>query len=449
MKIDLPTDVVYIIETLQRHGHEAYAVGGCIRDTILGIEPQDWDICTSAQPMASAQIFANHTIIYTGARHGTLGIVIRRKRYDITTFRIDGTYSDHRSPDGVSFTHDLHEDLRRRDFTINAMAYNEQAGLIDRHGGMADLADKQIRCIGVAQERLTEDALRIMRALRFATTLGFEIECQTALAMIENKLLLQKISIERIAMELKKLIMGDDVSSIVLRFFDVFAIFIPELIAIKDIKFISHRHRYDILTYTLKSIDIAKKDLIVRLSLLFHDIAIPECTTGEDGSVQYRGHETRSAEISATVLKRLKFDTKTTLAVSEMVKLHNIGINTSPAFLSNFLKKFGVDKASRIMELKQADLMTHPQPRIDKILPTHQKIFAFLDEARKTDKCVSIKDLRVNGNCLIKLGYPRGKEIGKILNYLHKQVMRGKVKNDRDELLEHISKRPRIYSSGT
>jgi len=277
--IQLPGEVKYLIETLETSGHDAYAVGGCVRDSLLGKEPEDWDICTSATPGESLKLFERHPVIETGLKHGTITLMLNHKPFEITTYRVDGAYSDHRRPEQVTFVGSLREDLSRRDFTINAMAYHPQRGIVDYYDGMGDLKAGIVRCVGDAGIRFQEDALRMMRALRFASVLGFVIDPATAAAMHGTKDLLTNISAERIAGELNRFIVGDGAGGLLLQHIAVIAVILPELIPAIEFERHNPHHGYDVLTHIIRSVDSASKDVSVRLAMLFHDIAKPACYT--------------------------------------------------------------------------------------------------------------------------------------------------------------------------
>jgi len=319
MIVELPKEVKKIIKSLEDSAYEAYIVGGSLRDILMGKAPHDWDIATSAIPEQVMACFPTQRIITTGLKHGTVTIMQGGIGYEVTTFRIDSDYSDNRHPDEVSFTPSLKEDLSRRDFTINAMAYNPASGLIDLFNGLADLANRQINCVGVPERRFQEDSLRMMRALRFAAVLDFQIGESTAFAIHQHKSLLQNISAERINFELCGLLCGKNVENILRQYADVIAVFIPEIKIMWNFAQNNRYHYLDVWEHTIKAVAVVNADLILRLVMLFHDIAKPECyTEDEAGNGHFYGHPKVSSNMAKTIMKRLKFDNKTSKTVSDL-----------------------------------------------------------------------------------------------------------------------------------
>ena len=308
MKIELPQKVTMIIQNLQLHGYEAYAVGGCVRDSILARRPEDWDITTSARPDEIKKLF-NRTVD-TGIEHGTVTVLIGKDGYEVTTYRIDGAYEDSRHPKEVRFTRSLKEDLRRRDFTINAMAYNDEVRLVDIFGGMQDLNHHLIRCVGDPKERFSEDALRILRAVRFSSQLNFPIESKTAEAVKELAPTLKNISAERIQAELVKLLVSPHPERIRDAYeLGITKVILPEWDNMEGVEQNTPHHRYDVAEHTIHALKNVKRDKILRLTMLFHDMGKPEMkTTDEKGRDHFKGHALVSEEIARKVMRRLKFD---------------------------------------------------------------------------------------------------------------------------------------------
>ena len=314
MKFDIkiPKDVASIIDQLDEHGYDAYVVGGCVRDSILGRTPNDWDICTSATPDQMIAIFEDYEVIPTGLQHGTITIVINHTPYEITTFRIDGKYLDNRRPDKVSFTTDIVQDLSRRDFTMNSMAYNPKVGLVDPYNGQQDIQSKVIRCVGNADDRFNEDALRIIRALRFASVYGFEISSDTAQSIHNNAGLLNNIAVERINVELCKLLCGKGVLDILLNYSDVIATIIPEIKPCIGFNQNNRYHQYTIYDHIAHAVsNYTGQDIIVKVALLLHDIGKPLCYTEDENGGHFYGHGEPSRDIAEEVVRRLKFDNYT------------------------------------------------------------------------------------------------------------------------------------------
>ena len=310
IKIILPEAVKKIINVLQSAGYEAWAVGGCVRDSILHREPDDWDITTSARPEQVKVLF--HRTVDTGIQHGTVTVLMDRVGYEVTTYRIDGEYEDSRHPKEVTFTASLQEDLRRRDFTINAMAYNEEAGLVDIFGGIEDISKKVIRCVGDAKERFTEDALRMMRAVRFSAQLGYDIEEATRLAICELSQTLEKISAERIRTELLKLLVSPHPEMLrICRETGMTAVFLPEFDQMAQTVQNNPHHCYDVAEHTIQALIHSAPEKTLRLALLFHDMGKAKTrTTDQDGVDHFHGHSEVSAELARTILRRLKFDNR-------------------------------------------------------------------------------------------------------------------------------------------
>lgn len=324
-KINIPADANELIHTLQNNGCSAYIVGGCVRDSILGRTPHDWDICTSATPSEMLKIFKDRKIIETGLQHGTVTVVVNGEPYEITTYRIDGIYSDNRRPDTVTFTDKLVEDLRRRDFTINAMAYNDEEGLIDPFNGMQGIEYKKIDCVGSAKDRFEEDALRILRAIRFAAQLEFTIMPGTEWEIHQQYKNLENISIERINSEFCKIASSDDFCVELLLYKDVFSLFIPELKDMFDFPQNNPWHIWDVFGHTIHAVEYCdSNDLTVRLAVFFHDFGKPHSyQDGEDGIRHFKGHERVSADITDSIMKRLRFDNETRNNVVELVYYHD------------------------------------------------------------------------------------------------------------------------------
>lgn len=440
--LKLPENVSYILGNLEKSGFEAYAVGGCVRDSLLGLEPGDWDICTNALPLDTKKIFHGEKVIETGIKHGTVTIMpvgTADELYEVTTYRIDGDYSDSRHPDSVTFTGNLADDLARRDFTINAMAYSPGAGIVDPYGGKADLYAKLIRCVGDADKRFGEDALRILRALRFAATYGFTIHDGTAAAMENNKHLLKNVSGERIAIELNKLLLGENLAGLLTAHSKVLFEIIPELEPALGFEQHNKWHCYDVFTHSLTAVDNAPKDLVVRLAMLLHDTGKPHrFTQDDDGTGHFYGHAEVSTEITETVLKRLKYSTSIIKAVTELVKRHDTAMVPKMRSIRRLLNAVGEDRVRQLIEVRKADLSAQSEmgkARIPDLFEVHEK----LEEILRQQQCFSLKDLAVNGDDLIRLGIKPGKEIGETLNLLLNKVIDEELENDKEKLMDFVS----------
>lgn len=440
--ISIPHKAKELIEALEKNGFCAYAVGGCVRDSILGRKPNDWDICTSAEPHETLRVFSDRRVIETGLKHGTVTVLCDGEPYEITTFRIDGTYTDSRRPDFVNFTKSLADDLVRRDFTINAMAYNDRDGLVDLYGGKEDLENKIIRCVGDAKRRFEEDALRILRAIRFACQLDFEIEESTSLEIHRGKDSLKNISAERIQTELCKMVCCEIFPDMLVNFRDVFAVFIPNLSAMFDFKQNNPWHVHDVFIHTVTALKSCKSDeLCVKLAVLFHDIGKPFCySEDEKGIGHFYGHAEKSAELCDGILKGLKFDNETRNTVTELVKLHDVPVEADKKIIKRRLSKIGEKQLRRLLIMKEADNLGQNTALTAERIPMLYEIRDMLDEIMSENECFSVKDLAVSGKDLLEIGYKSDKNLGKTLNRLLEEVIAEKVRNDRDELLDFARK---------
>ena len=436
--INIPSDANEIIHTLQNHGHSAYVVGGCVRDSIIGRPIHDWDICTSATPSEMLEIFKDRRVIETGLQHGTITVVMNGEPYEVTTYRIDGIYSDNRRPDSVTFTDNLVEDLRRRDFTINAMAYNDTEGLIDPFNGLEDIKWQKIQCVGSAKDRFSEDALRILRAIRFASQLDFTIIPSTDWEIHQQYKNLENISIERINSEFCKIASSDSFCVQLLLYKDVFSLFIPELKDMIDFPQNNPYHDYDVFGHTFHAVEHCEsEDLTVRLSVFFHDFGKPHSyQDGEDGIRHFKGHGRVSAEITDSIMKRLRFDNETRNNVVELVYYHDATFEVGKKYVKRWLNKIGEEQFRRLLEVRKADILgqkpDYEQSRIDKV----NNIEQILEEVLQEYECFSLKDLAVNGKDLMSVGYKAGKELGNTLNELLQLVIDGECPNEKEKLLE-------------
>lgn len=438
--IDLPASVMYLLETLEKAGYEAYIVGGCVRDRILKIEPHDWDICTSATTEQVMGIFKYDTVLPTGLKHGTVSIVINKISYEITTFRKDGKYSDCRRPDHVDFTTDLLEDLARRDFTINAMAYGLNKGLIDPYNGEKDLLRlRVIRCVGNPDDRFSEDALRILRAIRFAIQLELNIDCDTLKSAIAHRKLINHISVERIQSELTKMF-SYKVESLYHQFLFAEKILfeaIPEMVPMYGFNQNNPYHIYDVWNHTLQSLVAASDDIIVRFAVLFHDIGKPICYWEDKaGCGHFYGHGEVSAEITHKAMRRLRFDNNTIQKVVELVKFHDATFVASKKNIRRWLNHIGEEQFRRLLQVRKADIAGHNPKFYQENMNKIDRIEVLLDEIVIESECFSLQDLEINGNDLIGIGYEPGVELGSCLRYLLELVIEGKVDNNKIILLK-------------
>ena len=438
--IQIPDEVLFIIATLEENGHEAYAVGGCVRDAILDIEPKDWDICTSALPEQMIECFEGQRLIETGLQHGTIALLIDDKPFEITTYRIDEISGNNKYLRESELINSLKEDLSRRDFTINAMAYNHKVGIVDFFGGVSDINDQIIRCVGNPDERFQEDPLRILRALRFASTLNFNIEAKTSSAIYRNKELLQNIAVERISVELNKLLVGPKVGNILLHFPSVISEIISEITELIGFEQKNPYHYLNVWQHTIMSITKAPADVVLRLTMLFHDIAKPRCYVEIDGIGHFYGHSKMSMDMAKEILLRLKYDNDTIEAVTQLILYHDADIHPCRKNIKGWLNRIGEERLRQLVEVKKADTMAQSKRyRLGK-LTLLDNILSIMDEIIEQQQCFSLKDLAVNGRDLIAIGILEGAEVGKVLNHLMDMVVDESVENDKVKLLQIVHK---------
>lgn len=436
-KINIPNGAALILIMLKRHGFDSYVVGGSVRDSLLGLQPKDWDICTSALPEQVEEIFADNRIIETGLKHGTVTIVMDDGQYEVTTFRTDGTYSDCRRPDNVTFVRNVEDDLARRDFTINALAYNGNDQFVDLWGGVDHLEQGIISCVGNADDRFNEDALRIMRALRFASVYGFKISAETSRAIHKNAHLLNNIAVERINAELCKLLCGKGALQILLDYHDVITTIIPEFKSCVGFDQNNRYHQYTVYDHIAHAVDNYKgTDLTVKLALFFHDIGKPTCYTEDENGGHFHGHGIPSRDITEQVLQRLRFDNKTQKDVTELVLYHDSVIEPTPKTVKRWLNKIGEEQLLRLLDIRMADILAHAEgtqeSRIERCVAVRELVNSIIVE----EQCFAIKDLLICGTDILNLGVPQGKLVGEILNHLLDKVIGGELDNKRETLID-------------
>ena len=445
LTINLPADVAVLLAMLRDAGYPAYAVGGCVRDALLGIEPHDWDICTSALPAQMQQVFRGLHTVETGLKHGTLTVVVNHVPYEITTFRVDGAYTDHRHPDTVSFVDNIAEDLSRRDFTVNAMAWSPNAGLVDLFGGRDDLAAGVIRCVGEPALRFDEDALRILRALRFASIYDFTIDPATDAAARKLAPSLAGVAGERIREELLKLLCGRGAGRILRAYPDILSEIIPEIRPMIGYDQQNHHHSYDLWEHTVRAVENIPPEADLRLAMLLHDTGKPLVrTTDEHGEGHYRGHQQASAEIAARAADTLRLDNATRDRVLLLVRYHDIPlrtesgeINLDRSFLLRKLNRFGETDLRALIRIHRADRIATGYSSPEREDRRMKERLDALDALLAEKPCYTLKDLAVNGHDLQAAGL-RGKEIGDTLQRLLEDVMDGRVENSRDALLRAV-----------
>ena len=441
MILEIPKNAETILHILENAGYEAYVVGGCVRDSILGRTPDDWDITTSAKPEQVKELF--HRTVDTGLQHGTVTVLMEKEGYEVTTYRVDGEYEDGRHPKEVTFTASLEEDLKRRDFTINAMAYNPSRGLVDLFGGMEDIDRKIIRCVGDPLERFTEDALRIMRAVRFSAQLGFSIEAETRKALKVLAPNLKHVSAERIQVELVKLLMSPHPDYLRVAYeAGITAEFLPEFDACMETPQNTPHHCYTVGEHILHSLDYVRADRVLRITMLLHDIGKPVvCKTDENGRDHFKTHGEAGEKMAGQILRRLKFDNDTIRKVTRLVKWHDDRPEGTTKSVRRAVNRIGEDLFPYYLEVQQADMLAQSeyrraekQERLDKVKEAYEVI---LNE----HQCVSLKTLAITGKDLIQAGYKPGREIGETLNRLLEEVLADPQKNQKEILLGILDKK--------
>ncbi len=439
-----PPAACQALQRLRERGHSAYFVGGCVRDALRGQTPADFDLATSATPEEVAACFDR--VIATGLQHGTVTVLQGGLALEVTTYRLEGTYSDCRHPDAVRFTRDIIEDLARRDFTINAMAYAPGEGLLDPFGGQQDLARGVIRCVGDPMRRMTEDALRILRALRFSAVLGFCIDPATARAAFCQRGLLARVSKERIASELCKLLCGRAAGRVLLEFPQVLAVFLPELEAQVGFDQCNPHHSFDLYTHTARTVAGVPQEAPLRLAALLHDIAKPACfTKDEDGIGHFYGHAAQGAAMAEEITHRLRLDSATCTRVTQLVKWHDTQINPEARAVKRALRRMTPPVLFQLLALQRADRRGAKIESVD--LSDLDEVQALAEEILREDACFSLRDLAVNGNDLLQAGIAPGKPVGAALAGLLDAVIDGKAENTKQALLAYLKTMPQTPES--
>ena len=436
MKISLPQNVKYIIKALQEQGYEAYAVGGCIRDSVLGRTPEDWDITTSAMPGEVKGIFKR--TFDTGIEHGTVTVLLDKVGYEVTTYRIDGKYEDHRRPKEVEFTRNLREDLLRRDFTINAMAYNEQTGLVDLFGGIQDLKERKIACVGSAIKRFEEDALRILRAVRFAAQLGFVIEEETQEAILKMAESLKYVSAERVQVELVKMLISVHPETIEEAYkLGITKVILPEFDRMMLTEQETPHHQYNVGIHTIHALRHIEADKILRLAVLFHDMGKPEMKTiDEEGVAHFKKHEMVSERIVKQVLRRLKFDNETIQRVSKLVLYHDYRMPQTKSAVRRAMNKISMELFPMYLMVRKADTFAKSEYLREEKFQEIEAVEKLYLEIKEAGECIVIKDLAISGKDLLDMGIPQGEQIGEILQELLDEVLEHPEYNKKEILMQ-------------
>ena len=430
----LPQAVQYCIDALEAAGFQAYAVGGCVRDSLLGLVPADFDLCTNAKPEETSRVFSGHQLLHHGQKHGTVGVVLDGQVFEITTFRTEGGYEDARHPGWVDFVSHIEEDLARRDFTVNAMAYNPKTGYVDPFGGQQDLKAHILRTVGDPEARFREDALRILRGTRFSARFQLVPEPATKKAMTELAPLLEKIARERVFEELCKLLISATADDL-LEFVPILTQVIPELMPSVGFQQHSPHHRYDVFTHTAHVVEAVPAVLPLRWAALLHDIGKPVCfTRDETGRGHFKGHAKVSAEMADIILLRLKAPTALRQQVTELIGQHMTKLEPDKKLLRRRLGKLGEEQLRQLLQLQEADMGSKGTGKSDE-MAQFDSLRNLLAEIRSEEACFTIKDLTVNGRNLQELGMAPGPEIGKCLQWLLEQVQDEVLPNEKEALL--------------
>lgn len=436
LEIEIPQGAAWVLEQLRDAGYEAYVVGGCVRDSLLHRMPDDWDITTSAKPEDTKRIFRR--TVDTGIQHGTVTVMVDRTGYEVTTYRIDGEYADGRHPEYVTFTASLLEDLKRRDFTINAMAYSPAEGLVDEFDGIGDINRRVIRAVGDPVQRFTEDALRMMRAIRFSAQLDYRIDEDTREGIRLLASNLQKVSAERIRVELEKLLLSEHPEELKEAYeLGLLRQFLPELSECMECGQNNPHHCLSVGDHILCAVKAARRDKVLRLVLLLHDIAKPQVKTmDENGIDHFHGHAARSAALADRILRDLKYDNQTREAAVRLIAWHDRNLGDSLPEIRKSISELGEEWFLPLLEVKTSDVEAQSDYQRDEKLGKIEYWRNAFEEIRCAGDCLSLKDLAVSGKDLIAAGAAPGREIGRILHEMLEEVLREPAHNTREYLLE-------------
>lgn len=433
--MDIPFQIQEILNRLENRGYKAFVVGGCVRDALMDKTPHDYDITTSALPKETERVFADCRVIETGIKHGTVTVLYKGQSIEITTFRIDGEYADGRHPNSVTFSRNIEDDLSRRDFTMNGIAYNPKTGLTDPFGGAEDIKKRTIRCIDSPDRRFSEDALRILRALRFSAVLGFDIEENTAGSMLEHRSDLHKVSAERIFSELNQLLCGSDIKRVMLAFSPIFAEILPPLAEQINYDQGSKYHDSTLYEHTARAVEAAPPEPALRLAMLFHDMGKPLCrTVGDNGECHYYGHAERSTELADKLLRMLKCGNALRERVCAIVKYHDIPISASRKSIKRQLAKHGFEGFLDIVNAHIAD-DSAKAPFARERIPTARECIAIAGEITAERPCLTLKELDISGRDLKGI-VPPSPLMGEILSRLLAEVLEETLPNEKQALLQ-------------
>lgn len=434
----LPKEVDYILTKINQHGYEAYPVGGCVRDLLLFLSPKDWDIATNASPEIIIAIFRDDKKITDYARHGTVSVILNEIAYEITTYRIEGIYSDFRHPDNVMFTNQLFHDLSRRDFTINALALDRDK-VIDYFGGLNDIQQKLIRCVGDPTSRFREDPLRILRALRFSSVLQFEIEEKTASALFAELSSIHKVSVERVSNELNQILMGKNCVSTLAYYSEVIFSLMPELKKMSGFDQMNHHHVYDVWTHTLQALENTPDVLILRIAVLFHDAGKPDSFTIDGSGVgHFYGHPELSAQIARTVLERLHYSKKIIDTTVSLIRYHDAALLPNSISIKQLLYKVGKEEFEQLLLIKKADILAQNPDYRNTNLSYLDQIRNVYNDIINRNECYSLSQLSISGRDLMQLGIPEGSRIGEMLDILLRMVIQNEIPNEKNALIQTV-----------
>ena len=432
----LPAGAEFVLRRLHHAGYQAYVVGGCVRDTLLGKAPKDWDVCTNALPHEMQRVFGDCHVIETGLQHGTLTVMHNHEPFEVTTFRVDGEYTDHRHPDEVIFVADVRDDLSRRDFTVNAMAWSAETGVVDAFGGQEDLAAGVIRCVGEPEKRFGEDALRIMRALRFASTYGFAIDPATDAAIHSLKHTLRDVAAERIRVELAKLLCGDGAGDILRAYRDVIVTLFPALAAMDGFDQRTRHHLWDVWEHTVRAVEMVPASETLRLAMLLHDCGkIAAFSVDDQGEGHAYGHEEQSVRIAERVLAELRMDNATRDRVLLLIGSHGWPVTPERRLLKRRLNQLGEEALRQLIEVKRADALATGTKDPAAVESHRSATLSALDALLSEKPCVTLREMAVNGRDMMALG-AKGRAVGETLQWLLEQVLDDALPNERDVLLE-------------
>lgn len=433
----LSKNAAHVLSALHKKGYKAYIVGGAVRSFLMGNTPDDTDITTDALPNEIKEVFSGYKVIETGIQHGTVTVLIGDEAIEITTFRTEDGYTDGRHPDKVSFSRSIEDDLKRRDFTMNSIAFCPSDGYTDPFGGREDICNKIIRCVGVPEERFREDSLRILRGLRFASVTGFSIEDNTSEAMFSCKDLIRNISVERIYTETVKMLCGSNVKNVIITYFDIIAEYLPEIASFKNFDQHNYHHKYDLLNHTATVVESIEPIPHLRLAALLHDVAKPLCMTLDDeGTGHFYKHASKGAHIAEAILRRLHSDKDTTERVTKLIKWHDTPIDENEETVKRKLRVMGEEMLRDLIKLQRADTLGLADEFHNRS-EHFDRLEGLIDKVISDGQCFSLKELKINGNDMLELGL-KNKEIGAALNYALEGVISNSVKNDKDSLIEYI-----------